>query len=56
MITTIIDTVGEQLATYPEDLTQIEVGQPDFYIGQTNYSVRLVEVVGEERIVTVERR
>jgi len=51
--TVVIDRDGEQLVVYSGDLEQIKVGQPEFFIGQTNYEVLSVEVVEGERIVTV---
>jgi hypothetical protein len=53
--TIVIDERGYQIAMFPEDLNQVEVGQSEFYIGQTNHQVLRVwvEETTNERFILV---
>jgi len=56
-ITIVIDTEGNQICSFNDDLVQVEVGQPNFMLGNTDYEVLKTETtLGGERFITVEKK
>ncbi len=50
--TTVVDSRGETLATFPDLMTQVREGR-DFYLGQKRYVVRDIECNGIGTLMTI---
>jgi len=54
--TVVLDEEGNQLATFADELEQVCVGQPEFYIGQEDHEVLRIERASGELIITVRKK